>query len=191
MIAKWLSTSLCVVALMPALGVASQKAPVEPPPRAAADPVDARRRSGGVNFEVVPLKAVYVAGERIQLRVALSNRGTDPLWINARMSSCPAGVPTPLCEVKIEVTDERGQSPPYSCKDKRGFAEPDDYQVLGPGETFEVPDALRCYVLPPGRYVIRAEYADGSLTRPPAPRSTKHLSEKVVAPSASFRVSKR
>jgi hypothetical protein len=141
-----------------------------------------------VKLAVVLSKVEFGFGENIFFRYEMRNTSGQDLWLNARMSSGPRGVPEELREIALEVRDEKGTMAKYSCFDKRTRALAGDYRILRSGETLVIDARLRCYHLPPGRYTLNATYHDGNSVVPRAPDGVLYFSEEIVAPTISFNV---
>lgn len=144
-----------------------------------------------VQFRVLVPQPTFSSADSMWLQYDLINKTQKALWINGRMSAGPSGVPAAIREIRLEIRNELGEVQPYSCMDKRSMATDSDYKVVRPGDTLSVRRYVYCYDLPPGKYVIFAEYHDANPDPPQPPPGTERFSGTLKAPLVSVRINRQ
>jgi hypothetical protein len=107
-------------------------------------------------FTIATDKPRYRTDEPIRLQVRLTNRGQEPVVVNARLGLNPS---RRTGEVWLDV-DGPAQSTPLIVSVNIGPPRPADFTTLAPGESVDKEYALRTYyqLAEPGDYTLSGIY---------------------------------
>jgi len=120
---------------------------------------------------------IEVAGGEVKaegpvlLHVTLTNRGSQPLWLNGRLGlNSPFAAPSQR-ELTLWIAGPDGRQLRFAAFLDQYFAQAKDFCVLRPSESVTATlDLAKYYPFDQeGVYTVRARYADGSPKFPPAP----------------------
>ena len=116
------------------------------------------QRSGRLQFSVSLPKAVYQAGELIQLRMVLRNVGSGTLIVNSRLALNASDAALPFRDVFLRVKRPSGSEARFRLEIRIGAPQPMDFVELTPRTSVEhtTDIASRFLLNQPGKYQLTA-----------------------------------
>ena len=124
----------------------------------------------GATLDLLIADQGYANGAPVETTLILKNHSSAPLWLNRRMLLGSPQAPRFSREIWIDFRGPDGRNIDPRDMSRAQTATSSDYGLIGSGEELRIALNLseRFFLTLPGRYLLRANYADGN-ERPPTP----------------------
>jgi hypothetical protein len=114
-----------------------------------------------LEFSISISRDEYRKGEPVPCKLALTNRGSQTLYVNKRML---VNYPQMQHDVYFEITDENGKKAPIGMLVNAGKPKDEDFEELEPDASVSKQiDLARDFKLDPGSYTFKAVYENSTI----------------------------
>ena len=145
---------------------------------------------GAATLSVWVDPAGYAAGSPVRICFMLVHTHAPPLWLNRRFLLGSPPAPRFARELWLDLRAPDGRNLVPRDEPRPASAAATDYGLLAPREEarIDVDLAERYGLTQPGRYLLRAHYADGNERSWPAPAGAVTLREHLQTPKIELRI---